>query len=325
MEHLEEEEFSLNWEWMDGRFLFQGKEAVPKIYQATLGEKELPEGFNAVAIPLDATVHSTLQWKDARDYARFCVDRGYSIVWDLNFGIFTDLPELISNPRQSKTLHLAIDELRETLWEEFEKQCLGVCFYKGSLDFSLNESIDLEESEQKSIQERRLDSRDQVVELLEQLSSGVPMGALHFVLLDAPKELDPWEAARLLCGERFQHFCVGIRGEYGYLGHFSWNTAQHGTAYWGRDEVKMPPLKIAERGICIPSMGRGAEEFGKLIRNWIQEKIPFRTVPEMLLPLEWQELNELHVWEPSLSDQGERNLSGFEAAGGKVFRYTETT
>ena len=110
-------------------------DAVPAIIfdTRTLNEK-VPPGFNAVRIPLDATLRSDLLWKQERQAAEKYIQQGLRIFWDIHFGLF-NLP--IANQPQFLSLSLALEHFRDTLWKEFRQQTVGLCLYRGSANFSL--------------------------------------------------------------------------------------------------------------------------------------------------------------------------------------------
>lgn len=82
-------------------------------------------------IRLDASAASTLDWSLERKEALKLIASGKKVLWHLDLGLFDRLKMPLSNPSQFKTLGLAVDYFRDTIWKEFHAFSSGVCLYQG--------------------------------------------------------------------------------------------------------------------------------------------------------------------------------------------------
>jgi len=275
-------------------------------------------------IHIDATLQSDLDWAKARDEAQ----EADLILWSIDLGLISCLNHPLENEMQFRSLCLSLQHFRETLLAEFEDKTEGVCLYRGSPDF--REGFLWDENQVQNLQEwieqyflreeklsneigistfteishdnlektfagRRLLSlfcRDAVAEYLELLGSALPE-SLQLVLEFSSVD-DPMMMAELTSRDCFRNFDV-------------------------RESFTSPTATV---GICLPPTYRCHPSHLSLLRpvveNWVQDKIPFRVIPESDLTMEWHGLDELVVASSAMSGRGNRMLQGFEAAGGKV-------
>lgn len=109
------------------------KTAIPQVFDGHFSDMP-QDAFNTVKITLSAKLDSPLDWTAQKKEAQKVVDKGLNILWDLDLGLFGDLPLPLSDTTQYKSLHLALDHFFETLWSEFEDHTIGCLIFKGSLD-----------------------------------------------------------------------------------------------------------------------------------------------------------------------------------------------
>ncbi len=274
-------------------------------------------------VNLDGTTKSTLDWSKQRKIAEGRND----ILWNIDLGLFSRLPEPLSTQTQYQSLKLSLEHFCNTLWKEFRNETRGICLYKGPADFSIGFPWD--EGQKKNLAEwvlhgfgdaetlldevgvstelllenedgRHLMSlycRDVAGEYLDLISGYLPEGLDAYISFDASAILDPVKRAQLITKERFPHLKIITDGQM---------------------ESSVPI------GICFPSVDvvRPSQYrvFKKVLGKLTSEKIEFRIIPEALLTSEWHGLDELYVSFETLSPQGKRKLLGFEATGGKVIR-----
>src|SRR5436853_6416534 len=94
-------------------------ERQPRIFEGNWYES-IPSGFDAVMIDLDGRLQSDLDWKKARSQAHQAVERGYSVLWNMNMGLFGELLHLLTSQSQFLSLTIALEHFRDSLWKEFK-------------------------------------------------------------------------------------------------------------------------------------------------------------------------------------------------------------
>lgn len=84
--------------------------------------------------------------------------------------------------------------------------------------------------------------------------------------------------------------------------------------------MELPDSEAPKLGVCLPnsSLLPQANRLKDWVLNCIANAVPFRVHSEALFQMEWDGLDELVIEPAALSDQGERKLLGFQAAGGQV-------
>ncbi len=140
----------LNFSGFEQHFLREGKPFIPRIYS---GEGEVPDGFNAVLVTLDASEHASLKWDLNLPHSL--------ILWELDFA----LDSLhIEDEARFLSLELAVDHFTKTVWPQEEARTIGVVLYRGPL-------IDLDP--------------------IKWLASHLPESVRPFVLIDTTAITDP--------------------------------------------------------------------------------------------------------------------------------------
>lgn len=184
-------------------------EPVPfQVFQAESLAEEIPEGFNAVEIELDASLLSKLEWTSQKSAAASRISKGFKIFWKLNLGLFDGLHYPVGNSMQFQSLCLALEHFRDSIWPMFKDNSLGASLYSGSLDFTQNFQWDSEQEQnweewlkEKTCVEKpskygrlaRLYCGWVTAEYMNLLATRVPDGCRLFALLDANAIADPLE------------------------------------------------------------------------------------------------------------------------------------
>lgn len=305
---------------------------IPAIFDSINFEEEIPEDFNAVCIPLNGTLHSTLDWNPARKYAEQCIKKGFNLFWELDLGLLGGLRRPLSDQTQFKCLVLALHHFRDTLWREFKEYTIGLNIYRGPGDFSVGFDWDAQqmknfdlwvtENPTSSLEDfdlKKLYCRDAASEYLNLLAANVPDELPLFILVDISSIENPLEQAKLLSRELFDRIRLGIKGSRLPLDDFAWDNGSPRHGYISRRILQQNPAS-AVVGICFP--GTNCIEPGhysgmqQAIEWLLKTKREFRIIPELFLTTEWDGLDYILFTPMGLGTQGKRKLQGFCAAGG---------
>ena len=278
-----------------------------------------------IEILLDGTLHSSLDWKQHFAIA----DAADHILWNIDLGLFSKLPQPLNSISQYHSLKLSLDHFCNTLWTKYREKTVGLCLYKGCADFSQNFPWDEEQEKNlqawlkrgfedisifndetgintqnfehihhimlKGSQTLRLFCRDVAGEYLDLLSGYLPEGLEAYISLDTEPLRDPLYIAQLTTKERYPHLRMIIDG---------------------KSEQEVPVA------VCLPAMDlirpSVYKPFSSIFQKLHSEKTPYRIIPEAFLTAEWHGVDILYVVKSALSPQGERKLQGFRASGGTV-------
>lgn len=123
-------------QWDSPHFYRAGKLFIPRIFEAQLLGEQVPAGFNAVKVELPAAIRSDLQWQKPIAHARRYVEEGLMLLWHLDLELFDKSTTALTAEQHWMALTLAIDHFLQEIWPIFQQTSLGVCLYRGSLDFS---------------------------------------------------------------------------------------------------------------------------------------------------------------------------------------------
>lgn len=216
------------------------------IFDAAYCGEPVPAGFDTVRVVLDGTIKADLSWKKEREAASAYSAQGLRIFWEIDLGLPACLQKALGNRTQFLGLTLSLEHFCNSLWKEFRKETVGLCLYRGPVDFSLNYPWDEEQvlnlqewishlyasaevfAEETGIEassfasldvERVVQSgvgndllkcfcRDAVGEYLSLLALRVPDSLPLFLLFDASGVQDPMLTAKLLSKERYPRFHV---------------------------------------------------------------------------------------------------------------------
>lgn len=302
------------------------------IFDAEALDAPVPTGFNAVVITLDGRAKSDLEWKKERLAALRYTEQGLHIFWNLDLGLFGRLDSPLSDRPQYHALELSLQHFKDALWNEFQENSVGLCFYRGSANFYENFPWDEEQRQNfKGWLHEHVQTHSQFHEekerLLSLFCSDVAAGYLNlfaqslpdtlplFVLLETEGVNDPLLLAHLLSKERFARLlrlsCEGV------LPISSLMEAYPSTGYFGGTIGQPISLKEITVGVCFPSSPY-SELLNEVLMTLSQRQIHFRVIPESLLMTEWDGLESIIVHRALMSPQGIRQLRGFAAAGGAI-------
>jgi hypothetical protein len=328
------------------------------IFDASYCGEVIPKGFDAVRIQLDGRIKADLSWKKEREAALAYITQGLRIFWEIDLGIQSNLAHPLSNKTQYLSLSLSLDHFCTTIWKDFQKETVGLCLYRGTLDFSSNFLWDLEQ--ESNLQEWvksqfcnihsfvaetginlvdfRMLTRETLMqsekgkillmffcgnavgEYLDLLASGMSNHLPLFVLMDANDVLDPFVSSLLASKERFSRFHTIVKGN-SVIGELSWEGPSYENGTLSRMIYK-ENYERASCGVCIPKniafRFSSVSRLNKAFNQLLEQKIPFRVIPENEFMAEWNELDDLIVDSQFVDFQFKRQLQGFCAAGGNV-------
>lgn len=266
--------------------------SLPMVYEGPSHTLPSPP-FNAVQISLDARLEADLNWSEAFSKAEQVKKKGLNILWDLNLGLFDELPLPLSDTTQYKSLHLSLDHFFETLWPKYKENTIGAVLYKGTLDwapkwnwdpdqlFTLeNKLIELFETTQslynatglkfkdfQSIDPKRLLQNDYgknilrffclstALDYFEILSAQFPSDLLPYVLFDLHSIDSRLQAFQLLEKEAFDFMQVGLKNAPFAMPHaVGWQTKSFLNGYIGKESLDYTPLPYEPTlGVLVPS------------------------------------------------------------------------
>lgn len=300
----------------------------------------IPDGYTAVKIDLDGTINSDLSWNDAKKIALSAVESGKRILWHINLGLFSSLKEPLSNKAQFLSLTLSLEHFRDTLWQQFRSQTVGLCLYSGSADFSIDYPWDdnqytnfLEWVEDnaslttveianihpqelsKTVQGKlllQLFCRDSLSEYLELLARTLPDTIPLFLLFDAAGLQDPCVMLQLLHRDRFRSFQLALKGVPRQI--------VCSELVWNNEGLQVMSIDTIHLGLCLAITGSTEvnDRLRKAITNLCAEDRPFRVISSTYLTAEWDGIDDLIVDSETVDRQLFRKLQGFCAAGGRV-------
>lgn len=289
----------------------------------------IPDYFNAVRIPLNGRVDSSLDWRAAKEKAQHFVGQGKRIFWDLDLGLFSSLPSAFMDQTQFMALGLSIQHFRDFIWKEFSQHSIGVLVYRGTPDFSeiLKWEHELNDDLQVWLHERSLCTVsndalslfccDTALNYINLLAAQMPGELPVCVMLDTKHIGDPFLLGQLLSKERFERLHRLISESILPMGRFA--QVQEGVL---ADEVHACEISEARIGICLPTSlyccSSKVEFLKKTMEALMKNKIAFRFVSEATMTIEWDGLDYLVVAPETFSQQGMRKLNGFCAAGGTL-------
>lgn len=263
----------------------------PIIFDAQTLNEKIPSFFNAVRIPLDATLKADLLWKQERQAAETYIQQGFRIFWEIQLGLFNQLTLPITNQSQFLSLSLALEHFRDTLWKEFHQKTVGLCLYRGTADFSLGFVWDKEQLSHlrewleqifidvktfafetlcnassfdevfplnlsSTLEGKRLLAiyyRDLIGEYLEQLSVCLPDSLQRYVLLDVQPISDPLLQVQLTTNERFSGMNLGVRGPLFNDNVLAWDGSSGQLGVISREMIANSENEQVRIGVCLPS------------------------------------------------------------------------
>ncbi len=279
--------------WNCPHYTLAGKPFIPVVFEGPLDDS-LPSPFNTVTIYLDGRLQADLTWKKAKEQAQKAAELGYGILWDIDIGLFEQLPFALTNQTQYLSLTLSLEHFRDSLWKEFKSNTVGLSIYRGNADFSVGfrwddaqvanlrqwlsncfadeaqfaselqlkqspftqlEVTDLFQSDAGK-QLVRLFCRDVALEYLLLLASRLPdtLPIYLFLNVSAFAPHPLWQA-QLLHAERFEHLNLALNGTTLPIQAWGWQSSVHSLGYSGQeDPSNLSAPQEIKVGICLPSM-----------------------------------------------------------------------
>lgn len=261
-------------------------------------------------ISLDAHLKSNLDWNRSIDLANKALDEGKKILWDLDFGLFDRLQYPLENQQQFLSLRLAIEHFENVIWNKFSNASLGVCLYRGRLDYI--EAISSETIKEWALERfdnlkthsfgvdrfmQSLYCRDVALDYMKQLAANFPFGVNNYIFSENPLEMSSAEYAIFFNEEIYRPLILVM-------------------------DERIASNRYSNIGICLPPVNcYSPQSIGLLDQAVKQLSIKgshYRFIPEESLITSIAGLDELYVAPSTLSSQGNRRLQGFCAAGGIV-------
>jgi hypothetical protein len=240
-------------------------------------------------IRLDGRMRSDLNWSDALDQ----LEKGMHYEWMLDLGLFEAGGKPLSNQMQFMSLKLSLEHFVEKVWNVIGSDCKGLCLYDGPLIFAEN---------QESIQPllgypedvcKALNARDIAADYLNLLTGPLPDDLRVFIRLNTDLVEDLTLKMLLLSQEPFERLEIVANPN--------------------------PFPQSATHAFCLPSLQLTTfAELKEAVDAMERMNVPWRSIPESRLTLDWDGLDTLYVLEGAISSEGRRKIQGFVAAGGEV-------
>lgn len=300
-------------------------------------------------IKIEGGINAALDWQEARNTAMEYVKQGFPLFWELDLGLFQNLPFTIANQTQYLALKLSIEHFRDSLWKEFGEKSHGVILYRGNAVFSnqflwdeeirknlqewLREryesiekwrgdinifaesfesiSFSLMESTKEGREVLSLFSLEVAIEYISLLSNALSDNIPLFLCLDLQEAEFPIWQAQLIHKEFYQRFHLALKNA---------NVPFDGYQWKSQDEFLLQKTESAAVALCLPNpfyvQRKFAEDLEKAIMILNENNIPYRVIPENFLVSEWEGIDFIIYSPEALSTQGHRKILGFCAAGG---------
>ncbi len=266
--------------------------------------------MNILTIYLDARLNATLDFQKEKELAREAVLNGSRLIFEIDFGLFSNLTKSLSHSSQCLSFKLSLDHFKNFIFEEFQDHIEEICLYKGLLNFSNDALFDDElllnfKEWQKErainvddIWSRALFCRDVFVEYLQIITENMPDSMLFSLWLGCKTVTDPLFYALLTQREVYQRLHLKLID----------NPHAHDTS--SRFAICLPSKDIVSK-----SDYEGLEPVFQLFQ---ENNASYRLIPESMLITEWDLVDYLFVLSHTIKQKGKRKLQGFAAAGGIV-------
>jgi hypothetical protein len=331
---LETKQSEITW---DSHYFYLDQEKFFPILQEVRGQLGSLESVNGVVLKVDCFPEEMEgAWDELFHLAQEAVSAQKWIFWDLDFH-FQEKKIFLQDTSLFFSFGLAIEEFVKKLWTHFQKETIGASLFRGSIDFvkyfvwtELHEQHYLEQKQeslhwQKKGEEalsRRFFAADIFSDYLLRLASFFPDSLLPFCLLDVSQVESGAELSFLLSKERFQHLFLALKRSKIPLGYFNWEEGRCLGGWMGRGAPYFLAVPEVNVGVCLPLEEKMDATLLQLLdavfERLHEAQTPYRVIPEAYLNEQWNGIDELIVFHPFVSPQGERKLKGFLAAGGMI-------
>ncbi len=252
-------------------------------------------------IELPCKPSDTLDWKKPLEQARTSVAKGERIAWRCLLGMETPYYPL-GCEMQFQAASLAMTQFTDVVWPEFQEWTDYICLYRGTAHFH---SFFAWTERQRDDLIRFGDPEfvfcaDAYAIYFRMLMSRLPDEAKILLLFDLSGFASRSQALQIVSKDSFEHFTIGLRGI---------DIPLEGL-WWEEDLLEMRTI-ATNAAVVLPT--EPCQRVEKLC-SLPGVKILF----EQNVSEEWEGIDRLYVLKGSLSVQGVRKLSGFQAAGGEI-------
>lgn len=270
------------------------------VFEREHNREEVPPGFNAATIRLDASLASPLKW-DLEE-----LDMGLKVLFDIDFG---PLAKPLSHAGQFQALRLALDHFRDEVWPRFRDVCIGAILHKTTLTFP--------QCQEESLFFRR----DAYVDYFELLASALPDPCEPYLLFDCEEVADPFLFSLLTLQDRFLRFNVGFRKSPLITSSLTWKEGKGLGGYIGRVLPSTMPT-LPSIGILLPPYREALPDklphLEEIMNELKKKNLEFKTISEEFLTMEWEGLDTIITTRKTVPLPVQRALDGFAAASGTV-------
>ncbi|MEZ5314843.1 MAG: hypothetical protein R3E91_01325 [Chlamydiales bacterium] len=206
------------------------------------------------------------------------------VLWRLDFAL--DIAILSDEPRYL-ALELALDHFLKTVWPRFEESTFGIALYKGPF-------------------------LPPIISIIKRLASHLPENLLSFIFLDTEGIADLQTYFRSLNQFALGFFIPVLKGKWSKMYPYAfpalaWDHVYSPMGYSSEVLLSSFPEKRLSTGVMIPKYG-----------SFPLPEETFRIIPEEILTEEWEGLDRLIVSSSAMTEEAQRKLHGFVAAGGEV-------
>lgn len=268
-----------------------------------------------VVVPLVAGADSLLQWDRERQKARELVGQGYQLLWELQLGLFSSLAFPIGDQMQFHSLQLALRHFFATLWQEWSQDSVGVIVWRGEAGVwpqrLWNEEEEL--SFQDWGKEKGSDRSDYILQrqfdYLRRLTEGTEETAPLYVALSLQVSLQ--KEISWLHPARVAPFVLALTPQ-----QLPW-----GGMHWDREEGVFRTYTTSQHtlGVCLPPLGTPCDaNYLQALSDLNKNKKSFRLLSEETLLQDLEGLDQILYCLKNITQEGERKLQGFAAAGGEL-------
>lgn len=285
-------------------------------------QEAVPEGFSAATVLLDVSPTSELQWNEAINSGKELIAKGYQVLFDFDLR----LSKPFSHTGQFQAYSFAFTHFRETIWPEFKEHSAGIILSRSSL--ALDKHFLWGGKEQETRVEQKISEtalpffcRDMFVEYFSLLVLQLPDDCPVTLLFDCKEIEDPALFALLTAQDRFPRFRLGVQNAPFAIHALSWQDNSSSKEYIGRHyHPAEKPSAIV--GVLLPTHEQLEEanrhRLQKNIDHLLKNNIPFKTISQDFLTMEWEGLDTIILSHNNPSVPLQRALDGFSAAGGNV-------
>ncbi len=202
------------------------------------------------------------------------------ILIEFDFG-WNKGPFFINDPAIFHTFTVALDQFSKDVWPRLQHRCKGVVLYRGSL--SILSTLVITGGELTPVE-----SATVFGSYLHHLGSFLPEEISTYCFFEDKAHFSRGEEAQLLSQERFLHVHLALEP------------------------------KQSSQGVLLPQDPYCTSELLNDLTRILEEEPHLRVIPERRLNELWDGLDELIVFKKALTAAGQRQVLGFEAAGGKI-------